>query len=939
VTAPVCTFRARLLGALLLAAVIAATLPVPAALGQSAPPDGCPEPFPLEELTEGMIATGWTVSRGDDPEPFTVEILGVQSHFFLHDRSIIVGDADRPGNDAIHRAGGIWAGMSGSPLYAPDGRLIGALAFGFSFGPSKIAGFTPAQEMLDVLAYPRGVGAPAEVTLFGALAEEVNRREAASTERPTMVPAPAPFPVRDARVARVVNDLAARERLPITAVPVTTRQATSPVSISAAPRAGGNFGAAFSYGDGTRYASGTTTFVCEDQAMAFGHWFAAAGATTLGANDGRALTVIDDPTFGPYKMMNLTGLFGTVDQDRFAGVRTDLGRIPETAPVTTDLTDRDTGVNRTSRTDVVFADALPFLAALDLWDATDSTIDRWGRGTSELTWTATGTTADGEQWALTRGNVFASDYDIGVESIFEMWSMLDTVRFNDFVEVEIDDVAIVGELEEAVRRVRIADVAVSVDGGEHLPPEAVEPVRPGSTIDLRIHLVGKGTDRVVDLELVVPADAVEFAQIVVTGGAAGELFVDGGILNGEPPGSGVIASFEDLLTALEEQPQHNDLVARFLSYGDWFPEPEPWPDFGIYTEHADGTLARARLDDVVSGEWYIDLFIEHDNGELPPETGVTRLEGRDRIATAVAVSQDAFPFEGSASTVVIARADDYADALTGGPLAAAEYGPLLLTSSEQLDDLVAAEIQRLGATRSIVLGGTAALSERVMDDLRDVGARPQRVAGANRFDTARLIAGRLGADEVYLALGHHPEPHRAWADAIAVSGLAALQRRPILLTTGDTVPPETDQALRDLAVRTATIVGGGAAVSEAVAEAVRTGHDRRVVDRLAGATRYETSVAIADASVAAGADPMHIWLATGRGYADGLAAGPAAAAWGGVLLMIDGQDLDGSSASRAWLEQHAGAPTQLRLVGGTAAITEHAAAQVRAVLDHEEAAG
>jgi putative cell wall-binding protein len=932
-----CNLRTgRLVGALALLAIVLATLPASSAQGQVGPPAGCPEPFPVEEITEGMIATGWTVERGTDPEPFTVEILGVQDHFFLHGRSIIVGDADRPGNDAIHRADGIWAGMSGSPLYADDGRLIGALAFGFSFGPSKIAGFTPAQEMLDVLTYPGAAEAagPREVRLSGALAEEVSRREA-SAGRASLVPMRLPFPVRDARVAGLVNDLAGPERLPITAVPSPVRaQSVAPTQIEAVPTPGGNFGAVLSYGDGTRYASGTTTFVCDDQAMAFGHWFGAVGDTRFGANDGRALTVINDPTFGPYKMMNLGDLFGTIDQDRFAGVRADLSQVPDTAPVTTDLTDLDTSVSRTSRSDVVLPIATPFLSALDLWDAIDSTIDRWGQGTSALTWTASGTTVDGDEWTITRDNLFASDFDIGFESIFEMWGMLEAVQFNEFADVEIDRVEIGGEIERAVRRLRIVDVALSVDGGDPLPAEEAGPVRPGSTLDILVTLAGRGAEELVTLSLVVPEDAFDFGYVLITGGVTGEHFEDGGILEGESPTSRVVASLDDLIEALQDQPQNNDVVARFESFGGG--EPEPESDFGIYAEHADnGTIARERVDGVVTGEHFIELFI--NGGQEPPtDEAMTRLQGQDRIATAVAVSEDAFPFEGSAPTVVIARADEYADALTGGPLAAAEGGPLLLTSSQRLDRVVADEIQRLGATQAIVLGGPSALSDRVMDDLRDVGARPQRLAGANRFDTARLIAGRIGAPQAYLALGHHADPGRAWADAIAVSGLAAFERTPILLTTSEVIPTETDQALRDLDVRTVTIVGGQGAISDGVADALRASHDRRVVERLAGATRYETSVAIADASTAAGADPGQLWLATGRGYADGLAAGPAAAAWGGVLLLIDGQDLVGSPAARDWLAARAGAPVQLRLVGGAAAIAETTAAALMELLGIEE---
>ena len=58
-------------------------------------------------------------------------------------------------------------------------------------------------------------------------------------------------------------------------------------------------------------------------------------------------------------------------------------------------------------------------------------------------------------------------------------------------------------------------------------------------------------------------------------------------------------------------------------------------------------------------------------------TGVKRLGGADRIATAIVLSQDVWDAD-DATSVVLARADTYPDALVGVPLAHARGGPLLL---------------------------------------------------------------------------------------------------------------------------------------------------------------------------------------------------------------------------------------------------------------------
>jgi hypothetical protein len=118
----------------------------------SAEPDAafgsCPDAFPVADLTDGMPVTGLTVEKGTAAEPFTGAVVGVVDDGIATGVDMIVIETDSP---AIERAGGIWAGMSGSPVYTEDGELIGAVAYGFSWAPSPIAGVTPAADMYKVL--------------------------------------------------------------------------------------------------------------------------------------------------------------------------------------------------------------------------------------------------------------------------------------------------------------------------------------------------------------------------------------------------------------------------------------------------------------------------------------------------------------------------------------------------------------------------------------------------------------------------------------------------------------------------------------------------------------------------------------------------------------------------------------------------------------------
>jgi putative cell wall-binding protein len=308
------------------------------------------------------------------------------------------------------------------------------------------------------------------------------------------------------------------------------------------------------------------------------------------------------------------------------------------------------------------------------------------------------------------------------------------------------------------------------------------------------------------------------------------------------------------------------------------------------------------------------------------QTPVQRIAGGDRISTAVAVSQQVFP---RADAVVLARADQYPDALAGASLAAALGGPVLLTAPDHLSEATTNEIRRVGATTVVLLGGTGALGREVERQLHDAGVTTiDRIAGSSRIATAAEIARRVGGGAAYVVEGSSPDPARGWPDALSVAALAARQRRPILLTSRDELPAETREVLADLNVSQVTIVGGTGAVSDAVAGAIAARGVR--VDRVAGGDRYATAAAVADRAVVAGLGAEQVWLATGRNWPDALAAGPAAARAGVVLLLVDGVDPAGDPTIHQWLAARAGRVGSARVIGGPGVVSDSVAARIAA---------
>ncbi|HLE86723.1 MAG TPA: SpoIVB peptidase S55 domain-containing protein, partial [Candidatus Brocadiaceae bacterium] len=99
----------------------------------------------IDEIVPGMKGYGKTVFAGDRVEMFNVEVLGILRNWEAKSNMILI----RMSGDPLEKSG-IIAGMSGSPVYI-DNRLIGAVAYGWSFAKEAIAGVTPINEMKSTL--------------------------------------------------------------------------------------------------------------------------------------------------------------------------------------------------------------------------------------------------------------------------------------------------------------------------------------------------------------------------------------------------------------------------------------------------------------------------------------------------------------------------------------------------------------------------------------------------------------------------------------------------------------------------------------------------------------------------------------------------------------------------------------------------------------------
>ena len=290
---------------------------------------------------------------------------------------------------------------------------------------------------------------------------------------------------------------------------------------------------------------------------------------------------------------------------------------------------------------------------------------------------------------------------------------------------------------------------------------------------------------------------------------------------------------------------------------------------------------------------------------------VPRFAGANRFATAVAISANEYP-DKLANAVLLARADNFPDALVGAPLAAAKNAPLLFTSGTTLPAATEAEIRRvLPAGKTVyLLGGPSAIPNQIVAQLTALGYGPIRIAGADRFATAVAVADELGdPNTIFLASGSD------FADALTAGPAAAATHGAILLTSAGGLKGATSSYL---AAHSPTVyaIGGPAAGSDPSATPIF------------GPDRFATGIAVAQ-EFFAGATTVGI--ASGGGFPDALAAGAYMAATGGPLLLTQPTTLSASVAT--YLATAKATVASAGIFGGTAALSASVQTATTAALE------
>ncbi|NPC96444.1 hypothetical protein [Nocardioides sp. zg-DK7169] len=504
---------------LLLGAAAVATAPSPA----GAAPPGCDQPFPTAELESGQVLSGLTVVKGTEPVAFEGTVIGVLDDGIASGLDMIMVDVELPDIELPGggQAGGIWQGMSGSPLYAADGRVVGAISYGLAWGPSPIAGVTPfgdMEEFLEADPAPRLPVPPAMARKIAARTD-VSAAQAGRGMRELTVPlgvsgvSQRTLDMLAAKAEQLAKRGVKRPYLKSASYRLTRSAAAADAS---AIVPGGNLATTASYGDVTMGGVGTVTSVCGDRVVGFGHPAYSLGATSLGLHPADAVYVQPDPAGAPFKLANISAPVGTIDDDRRAAIAGRLGALPEAIALTSALS--LDGETLTGRTDVYVEDAAADAVYYQFSAAHERLLDNDPMGSELLTWTITGTDPAGAPFTLRLTDRFA-----GADALWEAaYGVADFAWGLSRLEgVEMTSIDLRAGLSREARTLDIARVEQHRNGSwTTVNNKTPIQVRAGRTIRLRLVMTGPGGKTYRKVSFAAPAAKYRTAtRVSVTSGS------------------------------------------------------------------------------------------------------------------------------------------------------------------------------------------------------------------------------------------------------------------------------------------------------------------------------------------------------------------------------------------------------------------------------------
>lgn len=539
--------------------------------------------FPVDELEVGMKGYALTVVQGTKVESFEVEVLGVLPQATTSGDLVMI----RASGSVIDRTGGIASGMSGSPVYI-DGKLLGAIGYGFSLADHRVGLVTPIADMYRVLeripeeqrVISEHDAEPALISLDPYQAEQMGAHAVAvAPDEPTAalwqatlgsdvaVAAPVRTPLLVSGMGQRALQRLGEALAGFDVIPVQAGGAPAGVE-DASFEPGSAIGVQLARGDVNVTGIGTVTYVDDHGFLAFGHPFMNLGDVDFIATTAYIHYTVQSLEF-PFKLGAALSPVGRLLQDRSAAIAGTTASFADTIPVQVNVFDRDGGRRQSFRAEIVRSNELTTgVAGSVALEAIDRAIDRLGSGTARVIMQISGEELPKR---IVRDNMYYSHSDIAATALTEFLTGLEAVVSNEFEDVRITNIRLDVEVEKERWTARIV---------EAVPKQ--KSVRPGEFVDVEVTLRPyRGVEETKVIRLHVPPD-VQPGEVTVTARSGGfgyfrlpSDYVPTGVE--EPSGeeddevqedweAPSIYSLEGLLDVFMNREKNNEVVVEFFPY-------------------------------------------------------------------------------------------------------------------------------------------------------------------------------------------------------------------------------------------------------------------------------------------------------------------------------------------------------------------------------------
>jgi len=549
--------------------------------------------LPLKDVREGMKGIGKTVIHGNEIETFNIEVMGILANNKINENVLITGKSIlvKVSGKVIEEAGGIAAGMSGSPIYI-NGKLVGGLSSGWVMTDHTVGMVTPIEEMLEIWDYPLSSRLPAidspirwtsakGVILNGKVIHnlwemtpiQMENQNFLQKDEPVFLRAGTPVFIQglcERASAYLKSKFKSRNLQAIETesfLPPPSITSPHPATSGVFLEPGSAIGIQLARGDVNLTTLGTLTYKDGKKILGFAHPFLKKGNVAFLLTNAHIYHSFSSIQM-PFKIGAPLDAIGIINQDREKGVAGEIGKFPPMVPIQIEIADKDLKRSRSLNFQVV-RDNSVFSTVIEstFIQAVGGIMDREGEGTALMGISIECENLFGNKFNFRRENLFYSKVGILDRLVEEITKVVEMISESEFEEIIPTKLLIKLEIEKKRRTMTIEKVEVKNSS-----------ITPGGLLEVWVTLRPFREKRIVKkAKIPIPADIGKEDLRLTVSGVAGAMEEAGGESEGnretkknkdhkadEP----VFESFEKMMDEWVNSPLNSDLLLQLSFAGD-----------------------------------------------------------------------------------------------------------------------------------------------------------------------------------------------------------------------------------------------------------------------------------------------------------------------------------------------------------------------------------